>query len=152
MGNPWPALFFTAGGVNPACIVVDTSVFFSLLVSRDTARRRRFLSDAIATYYCPRFVFVELFNHKERIAQATALSDAELLECLYELLARVQFVEEGTIPVGTWMEARRLCREVDAKDTPFVALTLHLDDRLWTNDDELRLGLRAKGFDSFFEP
>jgi predicted nucleic acid-binding protein len=35
---------------------------------------------------------------------------------------------------------------------PFIALTLHLDGRLWTGDEELKAGLRAKGFDRFFEP
>lgn len=64
----------------------------------------------------------------------------------------MNFVEEGSVPVGTWMEARRLCRDVDPKDMPFVALTLHLDGRLWTADDELKSGLRLKGFDRFFEP
>lgn len=34
----------------------------------------------------------------------------------------------------------------------FVALTLHLDGQLWTSDDELKAGLRAKGFDRFYEP
>ncbi|MEI7935826.1 MAG: PIN domain-containing protein [Verrucomicrobiota bacterium] len=34
---------------------------------------------------------------------------------------------------------------------PFIALTLHLDGRLWTGDDKLKAGLRAKGFDRFFE-
>jgi predicted nucleic acid-binding protein len=57
----------------------------------------------------------------------------------------------GSIPIGTWAEARRLCREIDPKDTPFIALTLHLDGRLWT-DDELINGLRPKGFDRFFAP
>ena len=76
----------------------------------------------------------------------------ELLECFHELLARIHFVEEGSIPSGIWLEARRLCRDVDLKDTPFVALTLHLDGRLWTGDEELKAGLRAKGFAFFFEP
>ena len=61
-------------------------------------------------------------------------------------------VEEGGIPIGTWMEARRLCRDVDLKDSPFVALTLHLDGRLWTGDDELKTGLLAKGFDHATSP
>jgi len=39
-----------------------------------------------------------------------------LLECFYEFLARVHFIEEGTIPIGAWMEARRLCRAVDPKN------------------------------------
>ena len=50
------------------------------------------------------------------------------------------------------MQARRLCEGVDLKDTPFVALALHLDARLWTDDEELKVGLRARGFDQFFEP
>jgi len=93
-----------------------------------------------------------LFKHKERIIKATHLSEEALLECLHELLARIQFVEEGSIPIGTWMEARRLCRDVDLKDSPFVALALHLDGRLWTTDGELKTALRAKGFARFYEP
>jgi predicted nucleic acid-binding protein len=137
--------------VNPARIVVDTSILFSLLLRGESALRKRFLSDHTPTFYCPHFVFVELFKHKERIAQATALSESDLLECLCGLLARVHFLEEGGIPIGTWMEARRVCRDVDPKDAPFVALTLHLDGRLWTGDEELKAGLRANGFDRFFE-
>ena len=34
--------------------------------------------------------------------------------------------------------------------TLYVALTLHLDDRLWTDDAVLKAGLQAKGFDRFF--
>jgi predicted nucleic acid-binding protein len=61
-------------------------------------------------------------------------------------------VEEGSIPIGTWMEGRRLCGGVDQKDAPFVTLTLHLVGQLWTVDEELITGLQAKGFDRFFIP
>jgi len=46
--------------------------------------------------------------------------------------------------------AHEVCREVDPKDTPFVALTFHLDAFLWADDLELMKGLRARGFDRFF--
>jgi predicted nucleic acid-binding protein len=138
--------------VSRARTVVDTSVLFALLLREASAQRRRFLTTDACAFFCPRFVFVELFKHKQRIVQATELNEDELLECLYELLAAVHFVEEGALPIGTWMEARRLCRDVDPKDTPFVALTLHLDGQLWTSDFALKAGLRAKGFDRFFEP
>lgn len=104
--------------MNAAAVVIDTSVLFSLLLREDTVRRRQFLTDTAPVFHCPRFVFVELFKHKERIAQATALSEEALLECLHELLARVRFVEEGAIRVGTWMEARALCREWIRKTHP----------------------------------
>ena len=132
-------------------LVVDTNVFFSLLLRRDMAQRRKLLTEPGRIFYCPRFFLVELFKHKERLARASALSEEELLECLHELLTRVHFIEEGAIAVGTWMEARRLCREVDPKDTAFVALALHLDCLLWTDDEELKRGLRQRGFDRFHE-
>jgi predicted nucleic acid-binding protein len=40
--------------------------------------------------------------------------------------------------------------KVDPKDTPFVALTIELDGRLWTGDKALVRGLRAQGFDRFY--
>ena len=137
--------------MNATKVVVDTSIFFSFLLRRTIAHRRRFQTDLLNSFYCPRFFLVELFKHKERIAAISELDADELLEVLHELLARVQFVEEGGVPIGTWMEARRLCQGVDLKDAPFVALTLHLDGRLWTADAELMTGLRAKGFNRFFD-
>ena len=50
------------------------------------------------------------------------------------------------------MEAQRLCAPTDPKDTPYVALALHLDAELWTLDEELKAGLRLRGFDRFFSP
>lgn len=94
---------------------------------------------------------VEIFKQKERIVAAT-LDEGGLLECLHALLARIRFLDEGTIPLGTWMESRRLCAGVDPKDTPFVTLTLHLEGQLWTGDRELEAGLRTKGFDRFCSP
>lgn len=104
------------------------------------------------TFFAPRFLFVELFKHKERLAAAAKVSEAEMLEALHTLVSRLEFVNEANVPVGIWMEAYRLCRDTDEKDTPYVALTLHLDGRFWTDDMALQTGLKMKGFDRFFEP
>jgi len=45
-----------------------------------------------------------------------------------------------------------LCKDIDEKDFAYLALSLELDGRLWTGDKKLINGLRAKGFDHFFEP
>jgi len=82
---------------------------------------------------------------------ATELSEDELLEALNSLFAHIQFLDESAIPIGDWFEARRLCLGTDEKDTPFVALAIHLNAPLWTEDRELKEGLRTKGFSSFFE-
>ncbi|MGD0091727.1 MAG: PIN domain-containing protein [Planctomycetota bacterium] len=137
--------------MSPA-IIVDTSVLFAALVKSRSRLRDELFADLEPSFFSPRFLFVELFKHKERLVAATELSEEELLEVLNALLARIRFADECAIPLGTWLEARRLCRDIDEKDTPFVALTLHLDGKLWTEDEELKKGLRAKGFDQFSEP
>lgn len=133
-------------------VVVDTNVAFSALAAGCGNLAVRLLLPSEAVFYAPRFLFVELFKHRDRILAASKLSEDHLLEALNELLESLQLIEAASIPVGVWMQARRLCNGVDLKDTPFVALTLYLDARLWTDDEELKTGLRTKGFDQFFEP
>jgi len=95
---------------------------------------------------------VELFKHKERLERASGLAETDLLAGLHTLLSQLEFVNEANIPVGTWVEAYRLCRGTDENETPYVALTLHMDGRFWTEDNELKVSLRARAFDRFFEP
>lgn len=143
-----------ATAVDLTRVVVDTNILFTALLHQEARIREVILTDVAHRFFSPRLVMVELFKHKERIAAATQLAEDELLECLNELLAHLTFVEEGAIPIGAWMEGRRLCAGTDPKDAPFVTLTLHLDGLLWTGDVALKQGLLAKGFnrDRFFAP
>jgi len=133
-------------------VVVDTNVLFSSLVADRSRLREILLAETDANFFCPRFIFVELFKHKERILSATRLTEEDLLEGLNALLSRIRFIDESTIPLGTWLEARRLCKTVDEKDTPFVALAIHLNGQLWTEDTKLKTELRRKGFSQFYSP
>lgn len=112
----------------------------------------RLMSPTEVTFYAPRFLFVELFKHKDRLVRASKLAEEAVLDALNELLESVQLIDAASIPIGTWARARSLCADVDLKDTPFVAFALHLDAAIWTEDEELKKGLRAKGFDRFFVP
>lgn len=138
--------------MNANCVIVDANIAFKSLCSARGDLRGRVGPASQLQFFSPRFLFVELFKHKQRLVDAAQLSESELLEALHALVSRLEFVNEANIPVGTWVEAYRLCKAVDQKDTPYVALTLHLDGRLWTNDDQLKRTLRSLGFDQFFEP
>ena len=137
--------------MNAGCVVVDANIAFKCLAAQRGDLRDRLGPSANLKFYSPRFLFVELFKHKERLARATRLNEEELLQALHTLTSRLDFITEANIHLGTWMEAHRLCKDVDEADTPYVALTLHLDGRLWTDDKELKAGLRASGFNRFFE-
>jgi predicted nucleic acid-binding protein len=133
-------------------IVVDTNILFSALVSQNSRIRETLLIEGGYFFFSTRFVFVELFKHKERLVAATRLPEDELLDALNAMLTRIHFIDEFTIPIGVWLEARRLCSGIDEKDTPFVALAIHLTAQLWTEDEVLKIGLHARGFDQFFKP
>ena len=134
------------------CVIVDANIAFKCLLAGRDDLRERIGPGGHPQLFTPRFLFVELFKHKERLTKASGLTEADLLAGLHTLLNQLTFVHEADIPMGTWIEAYRLCKETDAKDTPYVALTLHMEGRFWTEDNELKSGLRVKGFDRFFEP
>ena len=138
--------------MNSDCVVVDPNIAFKALVSQRGDLRDRLDPSANAKFYSPGYLFVELFKHKTRLSHATGLTEEVLLEALQALVSRLEFVNEASIPVGVWLEAHRLCKGVDEHDTPYVALTLHLDGRLWTEDTQLKQGLRARGFTAFLDP
>ena len=105
-------------------IIVDANIAFRALASGRGDLRQWLDSPAGVRFIAPRFLFVELFKHKERLLKATRLTEEELLGALHALVACLEFSDETVIPVGTWMEAHRLCAPTDPKDTAYVALCI----------------------------
>ncbi len=133
-------------------VVVDANIAFRALAHGRGDLRTRLASPDGGIFFVPFFVIVELYKHKERIQRLSAFTDEAVLTVLHELCECLTFIREAETAVGIWVEAFRLTKDVDPKDTPYVALTLHLGAKLWTHDVELKKGLRAKGFDEFWEP
>jgi predicted nucleic acid-binding protein len=132
-------------------VILDTNILFRALRSRSESLRDILLSSTYR-FVAPKYLIVELFKHKTRIVANTNVQEDEILIYLHEILRRIEFVDEEIISTGSYVEAFRLCREVDENDLPFVALALELDAKIWTNDEALKTGLTKKGFDRFFVP
>ena len=90
--------------MNPRCVVVDANLVFKALAAGRGDLRDRLGPGASVDFFTPRFLFVELFKHKERLALAAKVREEELLQSLHTLVSRLEFVTEANIPVGTWME------------------------------------------------
>ena len=133
-------------------VVIDANRIFSELIAANHRLRRIFASEPDIEFSCPKYVMVELFKHKERIAAASGLDESSLLALLHTLIEHIHFFDEDAIGIGNWAEAWRLCRDVDEADVAYIALTLELGGELWTSDRELEKGLRKKGFTQFFTP
>jgi len=133
-------------------VIVDANIAFRALARSRGDLRARLDPAEDLRFIAPRFLFVEIFKHKDRIVRASGTPEEVVLESLPALVASLEFADEAAIPVGTWIEARRLCAPTDPKDTPYIALALHLDAELWSEDEELKTGLRAWNFTRFFVP
>jgi predicted nucleic acid-binding protein len=133
-------------------IVVDTNIIFSALLKEDNRYARALIkNEDDHDFYAVYFTIVELFKHKERIKQFSKLSEEDILEALYELLKYIHIINDNIISTPSWKEAMQLAHDADIKDVPNVALTIELAAQLWTNDNALKKGLKAKGFNDFID-
>jgi predicted nucleic acid-binding protein len=131
-------------------IIIDTNIVFSALVNKNSAIAS-FLLEPQQTLLMPKFGFVELFKHKEKICKISKHTPDEILEILYELIRHIDFYDENAISTDALQKAWLLVKDIDPKDVLFVALTIEMNGLLWTGDNKLRLGLEEKVFGSFFK-
>ena len=132
-------------------IIVDTNILFSTLLGKNKKFRDILLSQENVNLYSCKYAIVELFKYKEKIQTYSTFDEDEILELLYNLLKKIHLFDENTLTEESLKKAFDLCKGIDEKDIPFVAVTIELDGLLWTGDKELRNGLESKGFNSFFE-
>ncbi|NBC18649.1 MAG: PIN domain-containing protein [Bacteroidetes bacterium] len=132
-------------------VVVDTNVLFSALLRR-SARFTEALLTSDRRFLINELVVVELFKHKEKIVRLSRLGDEDVVHLFYELLRELELFKEELVAPANRAKAAELCQDVDLIDAPHVAIALETGELLWTGDQKLKQGLRAKGFTRFFEP
>ena len=114
-------------------LVCDTNIVFSAVIAGGKTREL-LLSDRIELY-APEFFFTELDNHREEISEKSNLSEDELgllLDLLFkdtEVVPKEEFEDELS-------QAAERIEETDPDDVPFLALALHLDVDLWSDDTD----------------
>ena len=132
-------------------VVLDTNLLFSALLSRSMSFRETLFNSPVR-FFAAKYLIVEIFKHKERIIKASKAPEEKVYAYLHEVLARIEFINEDFISTKSYLQANWLCRDIDENDTAHLALTLELEAEIWTNDEVLKIGLRKKGFNRFFEP
>ena len=133
-------------------VIVDTNIIFSALLRENNKYANTLIkNDDNHDFYGVYFSIVELFKHKERIIKYSKLTEDEVLEVLYEILKHIHIINDEIISISAWKQTVNLVHDIDIKDAPNVALTIELEGKLWTNDVELKDGLRAKGFNDFID-
>lgn len=127
-------------------IVVDSNIIFSALISGKEIYIDIFKMNDV---YIPDIVFSELNKYESLLIKKTKLKQADFRMFVQMLFEEVTVIPKFAISIEYWQNAYEICKDIDEKDTPFVALSLEFKIPLWTNDKALREGIEKKEFDNF---
>ncbi len=128
-------------------LIIDTNLIFSSISKSDGRIAEIILNPnfhlQLTGCY---FSYIELFKYKDKLLKASKLAELEFLDVMYQMLKRIHFFNEGMIPKDVIDEAYKLTFDIDEKDTIFVAMGMHFEQKLWSGDKVLVEGLRKKGY------
>lgn len=128
-------------------IIVDSNIIFSaLLKTQTTFGQLIFNSEGIFEFYSVQYMRTEIRKHWDRLSKISKLTDEQLEESYYSILAKISFINEEIIPQKIWEESEKIVSVIDTDDVDFVALTKYLKGKLWTGDKSLQTGLKSRGF------
>lgn len=126
--------------------VIDSNIIFSAIISG-----KQFYIDIIQSneFYTPDIVFIELEKYETRIIEKSRLPVEDFRKFVKMLFEEIVVIPKMAISKENWQKAYNLCKDVDEKDTPFIALSIELSMPLWTNDKSLTEGLKTRNFNQF---
>lgn len=128
-------------------ITVDSNIVFSaILNTRSNIGQLLILGSKHFDFYTINLLKAEILSHRTKIQKIAGLSDKQF-DDIYELiLSKIRFVDDILISDNAMKIASQLTFDIDENDTPFAALTNHLNSRLWTGDKVLETGLKKKKY------
>ena len=109
----------------PLKLVVDTSIFVSMLLSKRAEAWKIF--ELKHEYHTLDLTFIEIKRHFLMIWMRSRLTRQEFAETLLTIPTMVKIFPLNEIPSATLREAHDIIGLRDPGDTPFVALMLHIN-------------------------
>jgi len=129
-------------------VVVDTNIVFSTLLNpKSTVGEILMNLQDKFTFFAPELLIHELERYAPKISAYSRLTPHQLNQIKQLIVTNLTMVSEELISKQSWIAAYELTKDVDEDDTPFVALAIELDTKLWTGDKVLIKGLQNKGAD-----
>lgn len=121
----------------------DANVIFASLISGKENYERMFSDHK---FFIPDFALAEIQKYQPEILRKTKLTFEELKAYTLGIFDRLTVVPNLVVSTQSFLQAFNFCKDIDEKDTPYLALAIEFDIELLTNDIELVEGLRRKGY------
>ena len=129
-------------------LVVDTNIVFSTLLNPHSSIGEILMNvQDEFTFFAPQLLKEELEKYTSKIMAYSKLTQKNIIDIEKAVLSIITFVREEAISEQSCLRAFDLTKDIDEDDTPFVALGVELNAKLWTGDKTLSNGLFKKGVD-----
>ena len=120
-------------------IVIDTNILFSALLNPDSVIGSILMNISNQfDFYAPETLKYELEYYSDKIIKYSKLEKSDISELKTKFFKCINFVNEDFISENSWKEAFDVMKEVDEKDTPFLALAIELSAKIWTGDKKFQ--------------
>ncbi len=123
--------------------IADANVLMSILIS---GKSQYINTLHFFKFYAPEFAIIELNLYKNVILEKTRLDKIQFRDFAYEVFTRINFIPEFILQENSIIRAKELCKNIDIKDTNYVALAIDMNLTLLTRDIKLQKGLNKKKF------
>ncbi|MCW5927934.1 MAG: hypothetical protein KIT80_13550 [Chitinophagaceae bacterium] len=124
-------------------LVVDSNIVFSALLNPSSVIGEILIDVSNKFQFCaPEMMKYELDKYEEKIKRYSKLSTSEVSMLKDIIYSSMNFISEDLISQTNWKKAFELTKQIDEKDTPFIALALELNTKLWSGDKKLQTGIK----------
>jgi predicted nucleic acid-binding protein len=128
-------------------IVVDTNIVFSAILNTNSKISKIILQPkSKINFYSTEQLQYEIAEHWSKLKKISKYTDIELHKTSTLIISKIKFISVQLIPRNVFIAAEMLTSTIDIDDTEFVALTEHIQGKLWTGDKELIKGLKKKNW------
>lgn len=124
-------------------IILDSNIFFSALIRDSTVRR--IVTQSNHLFLFPLIIFEEFKKYKEEIIKKSKLDYHSFREVVINLMKHVKLVKDEQFE-DKFEEALNIMKEIDEKDTSFIACALAFNCPVWSDDPHFKKQNRIEVF------
>ncbi len=128
-------------------VVVDANILISACLKINGRLANLIFSNTSKiNFVIPEFVLSEIKENEAKIYNSGKIARSEFNQNLLFILSELLIIKDDEITDSIFKQSFELTKNIDPKDTIFIALAISLDALLWTGDLKLLHGVKKKGF------
>jgi predicted nucleic acid-binding protein len=128
-------------------IIVDANIVFSAVLNTNSKIADLLLnSKGVFDFIAPDFLLTEIKKYHQKISLISKMTIEEVENIENKVTKPITFFSGISIPPAIWEKSEQILIDIDPKDTPYLAFSLHFRNKIWSGDKELRKGLISKGY------